>query len=378
MIKFYEKIDKIGRKRLCVKVSDIRNAPENREMYPYIAEDIDPLSDAMAEENELHGLPNYEEAEVCEYTGYVLKGNNRNIVARGITKADGTVMPSYEYLYAQKAPVRYDKMSPQERADYLQEANTKGKRNEYDVRTIVKSHNYLLSLHEKSDDFVVNKKRWRDTPTYKNFLVYRRIEAAKLRRLVYIGKKLPELLTKIQKDGLAIGTAYNQAFGKVSTSLVYDPERFKFLPHLDKNPSIKTSISKNIKTAMTHINKIPLGLDNELLLHHDQFGIEKNQITAIYSNIINSVAARVFSHYATEDFNTVARTGREYQISDQGKSRPDIVFTALSKPNKEFQNELIEVKAASYNKTPSSMIYYGGPGAKMCTEHEYFFWCLVR
>ena len=371
MVEFHEIIDNVGRKKLCVKVTDIKNAPENSEMYPYIATDIDPLSDAMAEEYELHGIPNYEEIEVCEHTGYVLKGNNRNIVGNGITKADGTVMPSYEYLYAQKAPKGYDEMSPQERANYLQEANTKGKRNEYDVRTIVKSHNYLEDLHEKSDDFVVNQKRWIDTPVYKNFLVHRRIEASKLKKLVYIGKQLPELLTKIEENGLAWSTAYKQACGVVSTKLVADPHRFPFLEHFDKTPKIKTFVSNNIKTAMNYFNEIPLGLKNEFLLNDDQFGFEKNQITSVLSNIINSVTARAYTNYADNDFKTTARTGRVNQKSDQGKSRPDIVFPELSKGLKKYQDEKLEVKACSFNPTPSKMILYGGPGARMCTQHEY-------
>jgi hypothetical protein len=37
-----------------------------------------------------------------------------------------------------------------------------------------------------------------------------------------------------------------------------------------------------------------------------------------------------------------------------------------------FQNEKIEVKAASWNGVASSCILYGGPGAKNCTQHEYF------
>ena len=73
------------------------------------------------------------------------------------------------------------------------------------------------------------------------------------------------------------------------------------------------------------------------------------QRQAVFSNIINSVTARAYTNYANNDFNTIARTGRVNQKSDQGKSRPDIVFPELSKPDKKYQDEKLEVKACSYN-----------------------------
>jgi len=365
MVKFYKITDKHGNERLCVKVSDIKQAPENVKMYPAIPEHIDNLSDLMEIEMEFSGVPNHEALEVCPNTGYVWRGNTRTFCGQGITKQDGTVGEGYEYLYAQKSPKHYDKMTAQERADYIQNANIDGKRDEKDVRVIVNIFKFLANLFEEDN---IDNKKFQRSEIYEQFVESRGIQKPKLRKLLDIDKKLPELLDEIQKGKLSIEKAYKQACGMVTINVIPDPDRFNFLIHLDETPKFKDFITDNIKKALTHFINIPLGLDKELLVNTGQYGFEKNQITAVFSNIINSVAARAYSVFGID-----AKTGREYQTTDHSKSRPDIVFPALSKPDKEFQNEKIEVKAASWNGISSKCLFYGGPGAKTCSQHEYLF-----
>ena len=121
-----------------------------------------------------------------------------------------------------------------------------------------------------------------------------------------------------------------------------------------------------IKNSVSHFNSMQI--DGRSLIHHDDFGFEKNQITSVYSNIINSTTAAVYTRLGLK-----AVTGRGNQTADWSKSRPDIYFPDITKHGSAFQEEKIEVKAASWNRntTASSCMFYGGPGAKTCTPHEY-------
>ena len=99
------------------------------------------------------------------------------------------------------------------------------------------------------------------------------------------------------------------------------------------------------------------------LINHDQFGFEYSAISAVLSNIINVAAAHQYV-----EVDSAVKTGRK-KIDSYGDSKPDIYFPTISKTG--FQGEKIEVKVASWNSKPSSIIFYGGPGVKQCHPHEY-------
>ena len=135
---------------------------------------------------------------------------------------------------------------------------------------------------------------------------------------------------------MTINSAHKLVINKIKTVLELDADRFKFFTHYDETPEFKIFLNTTIKKAVNHFLNMPLGEDGELLLNSNQFGFEKNMISGTYSNIINCVAARAYAKFLVDK---KVHTGREKQITDHSKSRPDIVFPELSKPDKKFQNE---------------------------------------
>jgi len=348
---FTEIVDKNGITRKVVDVSKIEQCPINALMYENTDEQTSILLESMRKHYEDTGLANKVPVEV-DVDGIVLSGNTRLLCARKL---------SCQYLLAIESSRRYSEMNEYEVAKYLQECNNDGKRDESDPRVIYKLIKALELLFEKNRGGSFSKSKDR-----KEFLEEHRLQSADLNKIIKIGDDDKDLLAQVHSGKINLNKAYKIVQGKIRPQVIPDPHRFDFLKHYDENPEFVEGIVFGIKNSVSHFNSMQI--DGRSLIHHDDFGFEKNQITSVYSNIINSTTAAVYTRLGLN-----AVTGRGNQTADWSKSRPDIYFPDITKHGSAFQEEKIEVKAASWNRntTASSCMFYGGPGAKTCTPHEY-------
>ena len=346
---FTEIVDKNGITRKVVDVSKIEQCSINALMYKNTDEQIANLLSSMREHYEETGLPNKEAIEV-DVDGIVLSGNTRLLCARKI---------GCQYLLAIESGFRCSEKSDYEIAKYLQKRNNDGKRDESDPRIIYQLIKALekLYLDDKGGSFTHSVDR-------KEFIKEHRLQSKDLSRIVKIGDKDKSLLDKVHSGDLNLAKAEKIALGIVNPNVIADPDRFNFFKHYDENPTLGEEIIFSIKQSVDHFNKTPI--DGRSLVHDEDYGFEKNQITSVYSNFINVNTAAVYTRHGLD-----AVTGRKKQ--DKSESRPDISFPGLTKENTNFQKEKIEVKAASWNHntTAGTCMFYGGPGAKNCTPHEY-------
>lgn len=337
--------------KLCqvVKVSEVEQCSINALMYKNTEERNAYLLSSMRKHYEETGIPNKEPIEV-DVDGIVLSGNTRLTCAIEI---------GCEYLLAYESDVRCSEMNDYEIAKYLEMRNNDGKRDESDPRVIYQLIKALELLFEKN-----NGGSFAHSDDRKEFIKEHGLQVPDLNKIIKIGDKDKSLLDEVHSGETTLAKAYKKALGIVNPNVIADPDRFNFFKHYDENPKLREEIVFGIKQSVDHFNKTPI--DGRSLIHHDDFGFEKNQITSVYSNIINVTTAAVYTRHGID-----AVTGRKKR--DDSESRPDISFPGLTKDIDEFQKEKIEVKAASWNHntTPGTCMFYGGPGAKNCTPHEY-------
>ena len=337
--------------KLCqvVKVSEVEQCSINALMYKNTEERNAYLLSSMRKHYEETGIPNKEPIEV-DVDGIVLSGNTRLTCAIEI---------GCEYLLAYESDVRCSEMNDYEIAKYLEMRNNDGKRDESDPRVIYQLIKALELLFEKN-----NGGSFAHSDDRKEFIKEHGLQVPDLNKIIKIGDKDKSLLDEVHSGETTLAKAYKKALGIVNPNVIADPDRFNFFKHYDENPKLREEIVFGIKQSVDHFNKTPI--DGRSLIHHDDFGFEKNQITSVYSNFINVNTAAVYTRHKLD-----AVTGRKKR--DGSESRPDIFFPTITKQNPNFQKEKIEVKAASWNHntTPGTCMFYGGPGAKNCTPHEY-------
>jgi hypothetical protein len=348
-IKLHKVEDSAGNLVECVRVDEITPAPENLLIYPTKSDEFIDLEDLMKTEYVENNIANHTEAEIDLYSGMVLSGCQRTLVA----KKNG-----WEYLRAKASPKKYNEMSTWGRIEYLQKVNIDGKRNEQSAEVITTVYRGLehAFLEEHPDRI-----SYKHSDSHKNFCKARGIDRKDLSRILVVAEKKPELLKEIDTGKYSIHKAWREAQNVQKTVVKQDLERFDFIKHAGESSTFKKNLKNGVLEAVDHFRKTPIC--GKQLVDDEQFGFEYPMISAHFSNIINSAAA--FSYV---EVDMKVKTGRK-AVSSNGDSRPDIYFPSISKVG--FQEEKVEVKVASYAPQPSAIIYYGGPGAINCHPHEY-------
>jgi len=358
-IKFHYLKDIKGHKIRCVRVADITPAPENTEMYPTKPEEFEVLKDQMQKEYlKNNKIPNHTEIEVDIYSGMVWGGCQRTLVCKEL---------GYEYIRAKPSTEIYEDLSPFERMRYIQLINLDGKRNEHSAKVKVSVWNGLeRSFLAENSSITAMRNSPRGQEIWQEFCISRSTDPKAMGQLLQIFRLAPKYLDEIDNNKMPIGKALKKAKQSISKPNVNEnPNRVDFHDHFDKNPTLFANMKKGILETIVQFNSIKI-LGQELI-NHPEFGFEYPQLSATYSNIINTTAAYLYSELDSE-----VTSGRKAS-GTTGDSRPDIVFNGLSKDG--FQPEMIEVKVASLGETAGSSVIYGGPGATNCYPHEYL-WCI--
>jgi hypothetical protein len=359
MVTFYGIPDSKGNLIRCVKTDDVRPAPENIEMYPFVPEEFEILKGQMQKEYLRNNkIANHTEIEVDIYSGIVWGGCQRTLVCKEL---------GYEHIRAKPSTEIYEDLTPFKRMRHIQLVNIDGKRNEHSAKVKVSVWNGLeRSFLAENPSITAMRSSPRGQEIWQEFCISRSTDPKAMGQLLQIFKLAPEFLDEIDNKTMPIGKALKKAKQSIIKPTVKEnPNRFDFLDHFDKNPTIFVNMKRGILEAIEQFNSIKI-LGQELI-NHPEFGFEYPQLSATYSNIINSTAAYLYSELDPE-----VTSGRKAS-GTTGDSRPDIVFNGLSKNG--FQEEMIEVKVASLGETAGSSTIYGGPGATNCYKHEYL-WCI--
>ena len=310
---------------------------------------------------------NHEPIKVCPITGTIISGNTR---LKALLKINA------EYAYVQYADHIYTKETPiSVILDTLQKYNVSGKRNEYSKSSILKKFRELVFAKEKDTGEIFNSRKKIFKEFVRNFLSTYSLKEYELNILIRI-----ESITnkKIKKDLLKNIDNYTYSDIKKLISRnknkiikIYNPNRFNFLEHLKKTPSIKQEIRHKIadkiiklKEALQLYNK---KLEKNVQLLTDKaFGFESFASTAILSHLTMSAAAITYDNH-----------GMSCSTAASDKGSDDIYFYDLSreafKVNKNFHREMLDVKACNFNTTFSNTKIYGGPGFLHISEHEYIW-----
>ena len=166
--------DSAGNMVECVFVDEITPAPENLLIYPTKQDEFNDLENLMQECYDEDNIPNHTEAEIDLYSGKVLSGCQRTLVA----KKNG-----WKYLRAKASPKKYNEMSTWERIEYLQKVNIDGKRNENSAEVITSVYLGLeQAFLEEHPDLI----SYKHSDSHKNFCKARGIDKRDLSRLLVI------------------------------------------------------------------------------------------------------------------------------------------------------------------------------------------------
>ena len=328
-----------------VNIKYLKEHPLNEKLYPANKHDhqIALLGEKMDEEYKQSGVPNHTPVDYCPETGTLNSGNFRYKSA---------LLHGWEYLRAIPGRVFDSNYDEYDEMKFLEKFNKDGKRDEYEIDTLVHNYNQQNKAFEKKNGREFNSKE------RNQFAVESRIDKDKFRKIVTINDEHPSIYKRLIAGEITIGKAWRLA-GKQKPDKEYNPDRHNFFTTLDSNPKIVEVALKKYLDMVKEFRSIGNGI-----IFDDDMGWENNQITGPLSNICMSAFVFGFNSLQNDELHcTTPRNKQGYA---------DIHFENLTnKFDERFLSERIEVKMGSWNGNCSSTAIYGGMGSVKVTPHEY-------
>ena len=336
-----------------VAVKDLKPHPLNEKLYPLKvhAANIELLSEKLYDEFVETGVPNHTPLDICPITGTINSGHFRMYASQQMKDDKGNLVEC-DYLKANAGRefnpdyIIYDEMK------FLEKFNKDGKRDEYEIKTLVHNFNQQNKAFEDKVGRPFSPKERNE------FAVESRIDKDKFRKIIVLNAEHTDLYLRFIDGKITLPKAWRLS-GKVKPSKKFNKDRHDFFKTLDSNPKMmKVFVEKYFKYVKDFRN-----IGNGIIFD-DVAGWETNQITGPLSNIAMTAAV--------ESFNSLDIVDLECSTPKNKQGYADIHFDNLTnKFSDEFLSERIEVKFGSWQGNCSSTMIYGGMGSVKVTPHEY-------
>jgi hypothetical protein len=235
---------------------------------------------------------------------------------------------------------------------FLEKFNKDGKRDEYEITTLVHNYNQQNKAFEKKYGREFNNKE------RNQFATDSRFDKTKFKNIIFLNANHPSIYKQFIDGKITLPKAMRLS-GKVKPTKKYNPDRHNFFDTLNKYPKIGLVMTTKGKQLINEFRNLGNGI-----IFDDDMGWETNQITSPLSNIWMSAAVYAFNSVKQPDLKCVTPRKR------QGYA--DIHFENLTKKfSEDYLSERIEVKVGAWQGNASSTVVYGGMGSVNVTPHEY-------
>ena len=337
-----------------VAVKDLKPHPLNENLYPLKdhGKNIELLSEKLYDEFIETGVPNHTPLDICPITGTINSGHFRMYASQQMKDDKGNLVEC-TYLRAVQGReynpdyVEYDEIK------HLEKFNKDGKRDEYEITTLVHNYNVQNKAFENKFGREFNAKERNE------FAIDSRIDKDKFRKIMILNHDHPDIYKKFIDGDWNIGKCWRKA-GKVKPTKKFNKDRHNFFETLDENPVIIETFKKVFKQTITDFKNIGNGI-----VFKPGTNWELNQLSGVASNVAMSAAV--------EAFNSTGIVDLECTTPENQQGYADIHFENLTnKFSDEFLSERIEVKMASWQGNCSSTKITGGMGSVKVSPHEYF------
>tara|TARA_R100001460_G_scaffold34877_1_gene67525 strand:+ start:997 stop:2241 length:1245 start_codon:yes stop_codon:yes gene_type:complete len=336
-----------------VDVKDLKAHPLNEKLYPFKEHKntIDLLSKKLYTEYKATGIPNHTPLDVCPETGTVNSGHFRWYSSQDMkdekgNKVEITKLKAVPGRVFNPDYVEYDEMK------FLEKFNKDGKRDEYEITTLVHNYNQQNKAFEKKYGREFNNKE------RNQFATDSRFDKTKFKNIIFLNANHPSIYKQFIDGKITLPKAMRLS-GKVKPTKKYNPDRHNFFDTLNKYPKIGLVMTTKGKQLINEFRNLGNGI-----IFDDDMGWETNQITSPLSNIWMSAAVYAFNSVKQPDLKCVTPRKR------QGYA--DIHFENLTKKfSEDYLSERIEVKVGAWQGNASSTVVYGGMGSVNVTPHEY-------
>ena len=337
-----------------VAVKDLKPHPLNENLYPLKdhGKNIELLSEKLYDEFIETGVPNHTPLDICPITGTINSGHFRMYASQQMKDDKGNLVEC-TYLRAVQGReynpdyVEYDEIK------HLEKFNKDGKRDEYEIPTLVHNYNVQNKAFEKKFGREFNAKERNE------FAIDSRIDKDKFRKIMILNHDHPDIYKKFIDGDWNIGKCWRKA-GKVKPTKKFNKDRHNFFETLDENPAVIETFKKVFKQTITDFKNIGNGI-----VFKPGTNWELNQLSGVASNVAMSSAV--------EAFNSLNIVDLECTTPENQQGYADIHFENLTnKFSDEFLSERIEVKMSSGQGNCSSTKITGGMGSVKVSPHEYF------
>jgi len=336
-----------------VDVKDLKAHPLNEKLYPFKEHKntIDLLSKKLYTEYKARGIPNHTPLDVCPETGTVNSGHFRWYSSQDMkdekgNKVEITKLKAVPGRVFNPDYVEYDEMK------FLEKFNKDGKRDEYEITTLVHNYNQQNKAFEKKYGREFNNKE------RNQFATDSRFDKTKFKNIIFLNANHPSIYKQFIDGKITLPKAMRLS-GKVKPTKKYNPDRHNFFDTLNKYPKIGLVMTTKGKQLINEFRNLGNGI-----IFDDDMGWETNQITSPLSNIWMSAAV-----YA---FNSVKQPDLKCETPRKRQGYADIHFENLTKKfSEDYLSERIEVKVGAWQGNASSTVVYGGMGSVNVTPHEY-------
>ena len=336
-----------------VNVKDLKPHPLNEKLYPRKDhnKNIKLLSEKLYSEYKDTGVPNHTPLDICPKTGTVNSGHFRWYSSQQMIDENDKVIKAthLKAVFGREFNPNYVEYAEMK---FLEKYNKDGKRDEYEITTLVHNYNQQNKAFEKLNGREFNNKERNE------FATDSRIDKDKFRKIIYLNANHPNIYKQFIDGKITLPKAWRLS-GKVKPSKKYNPDRYNFFQTLDKFPNIQKNIIDKGKQLIEEFRNIGNGI-----IFDDKMGWETNQITSPLSNIWMSAAVY--------GFNSIKKPELECVTPRKRQGYADIHFETLTKKySDDYLSERIEVKVGAWNGNASSTVIYGGMGSVNVTPHEY-------